>query len=115
MRDVHVITSTCALQVFYDSGRATKLVCYRCGEVGHVRSQCLCYKVRHCSAFSLAGQCVAGSSCTFAHGLAELRQPWLLLSERRPPQELQQLPDDDRRDEGGDDADDDPRCEHSGQ
>ena len=72
-RDVHVYTTAQAIGAFMGGDRST-LVCFRCGQTGHVRFQCLQYKVRLCLHFE-KGEC-KDSSCTFAHGAAELRTPW---------------------------------------
>ena len=72
-RDVHVSISVQDLTHFVGLCKKT-MVCYRCGEEGHARYQCLTYKVRLCWHFA-NGQCVA-RNCPFAHGDHELRFPW---------------------------------------
>lgn len=72
-RQVHVSTNANAINAFMDSDKS-KMICFRCGETGHVRFQCLTYKVRMCwhgdqSACSI-------TNCPFAHHVSELRQPW---------------------------------------
>ena len=52
------------------------MICFRCGEIGHVRYQCMAYKVRLCWHFE-RGHC-NDSKCLFAHGEHELRTPWRL-------------------------------------
>ena len=72
-RDVHVTLTASAVSAFVNTDRA-RLMCFRCGEHGHVRYQCLTYKVRACYHHA-QGRC-ADPACTFAHGEAELRTPW---------------------------------------
>lgn len=72
-RDVHVITSAHNIGAFIGGDRSS-LVCFRCGQKGHVRFQCLQYKVRMCNHFE-KGECT-DPNCSFAHGFAELRTPW---------------------------------------
>lgn len=73
VRDVHVKTSTHAISAFLDGSRAGQ-ICFRCGEYGHVRYQCLTYKVRMCWHHQ-NGDC-RDPACTFAHSAKELRTPW---------------------------------------
>lgn len=49
-------------------------ICFRCGESGHVRYQCLTYKVRLCWHHQKGG--CQDTHCPFAHGSEELRTPW---------------------------------------
>lgn len=72
-RDVHVYTTAHAISAFMGGDRST-LVCFRCGQAGHVRFQCLQYKVRLCLHFE-KGDC-KDPNCTFAHGQSEMRTPW---------------------------------------
>ena len=72
-REVHVTTTARAISAFMDTDR-TNQICFRCGEVGHVRGQCLSYKVRLCWLHQ-QGRCT-DPECTFAHGPEELRTPW---------------------------------------
>lgn len=72
-RDVHVMTTTQAIGKFMGGDKST-LVCFRCGQVGHVRFQCLQYKVRLCMHFE-RGDC-NDPMCSYAHGKDELRTPW---------------------------------------
>lgn len=72
-RDVHVTTTTHAITTFMDGDRSGQ-VCFRCGETGHLRYNCLTYKVRHCWHYQ-QGECT-DKACTFAHGAEELRTPW---------------------------------------
>ena len=73
-RDVHVMTTSQNIGAFVDVDRAT-MICFRCGQTGHARHQCLSYKVRLCWHFQNEGGC-RDPTCTFAHGEAELRTPW---------------------------------------
>ena len=50
------------------------MICFRCGQSGHVRFQCLQYKVKRCTQYD-RGEC-NDKHCTFAHGMHELRTPW---------------------------------------
>ena len=72
-RDVHVKTTARAIASFVDARRA-QLVCFRCGQQGHVRYQCMSYKVRMCWNYA-NGEC-NNPVCQFAHGEHELRTPW---------------------------------------
>ena len=74
-RDVHVSVDASAITSFLETDRS-QLMCFRCGEYGHMRNQCLTYKVRLCYRHQM-GNC-PDAACTFAHGEAELRTPWRL-------------------------------------
>lgn len=50
------------------------MICFRCGERGHIKFQCMQYKVRPCLHFE-RGEC-KDLNCAFAHGEGELRCPW---------------------------------------
>ena len=52
------------------------LICYRCGEPGHVKGECMSWRIRLCSHF--AGGYCRRSECPYAHGEQELRTPWAL-------------------------------------
>lgn len=54
---------------------ASGVTCFRCGEQGHYRAQCYAWKVNLCTRYSV-GLCQS-QNCNFAHGLSELRKPWL--------------------------------------
>ena len=73
MVEVHVIARAEDINGFVEGQRST-LVCFRCGQTGQLRDQCLTYKVRLCHRFA-DGACFHGN-CPFAHGEAELRTPW---------------------------------------
>lgn len=72
-RDVHVSTSASIIGAFMGGDRGS-MMCFRCGETGHARYQCLQYKVRPCVSYE-RDQCT-NKSCSYAHGPAELRTPW---------------------------------------
>ena len=72
-RDTHVSVTSSAIACFMETDRR-KLVCFRCGQTGHVRFQCLTYKVRLCWHHANGG--CTDPHCTFAHGEEELRAPW---------------------------------------
>ena len=50
------------------------IICFRCGEKRHVKSECLHWKTRICWHYS-NGHCNK-VACPFAHGASELRTPW---------------------------------------
>ena len=64
------------LRAYVAETERSKLICFRCGEHGHVRAQCLTYRVRMCW-HQRAGMCAA-THCTFAHDESELRTPWAI-------------------------------------
>lgn len=72
-RDIHIVMASSAISSFMRRD-CPSIMCFRCGERGHVRSQCLTYKIQMC-AFHKRGRCT-DSACTFAHDPSELRQPW---------------------------------------
>lgn len=47
-------------------------ICFRCGQMGHARYQCLTYRIRMCP-YAIA---CTDSNCRYAHSMAELRRPW---------------------------------------
>lgn len=49
------------------------ITCFRCGEIGHYRSECHTYKTSMCPNHM---RCTQGN-CPFAHDESELRQPWM--------------------------------------
>lgn len=73
-RDVHVTVTTSEVSAFVETNR-TRPICFRCGEPGHVRHQCLTYKVQLCW-HHRNGECY-NSPCPYAHGVEELRRPWM--------------------------------------
>lgn len=74
-QDVHIRVSTQAMTQYLNAIPKDEIICFRCGEHGHIRSQCLTYKVRLCWHARQGYQCNP-EQCTFAHGENELRQPW---------------------------------------
>lgn len=68
--DVHVSVTTERISAFVNVDRS-HLTCFRCGETGHVRFQCLTFRVRLCDGVSCRG-----ANCTYAHGPQQLRTPW---------------------------------------
>ncbi len=71
--DVHIVTTAKAISDYIDAEREA-VICFRCGESGHVRANCLTHKVRPCW-MHLRGGCT-DPHCSFAHGDEELRTPW---------------------------------------
>ena len=75
-KDVHVCIAAQQISAFVDcTQRRSTLICFRCGQEGHTRGQCLTFKVRLCERFE-QGECADASSCAYAHGTDELRHPW---------------------------------------
>ena len=72
-REIHVMTSTKSINAFVEKEKES-IICFRCGQQGHVRSQCLMYKIRMCIHHEKGG--CTDLNCTFAHGEKELRTPW---------------------------------------
>ena len=52
------------------------ITCFRCGEQGHYRCECMTWKTRHCSHWDRS-KCENSLLCPFAHGQRELRFPWV--------------------------------------
>lgn len=71
--DTHVIVTASAINSFIDVDRSN-MICFRCGQTGHVRFQCLSYKIRFCWHYMNAT--CTDPNCAFAHGESELRTPW---------------------------------------
>lgn len=71
--EVHVSVTSDTISNFMEHDRSN-LICFRCGETGHVRYQCLTYKVRICWHYTNA-KCT-DLNCSYAHGEEELRSPW---------------------------------------
>ena len=74
-REVHVTTHSRHISAFMETNR-DNLICFRCGQAGHMRYQCLTFKVKLCH-HNIRGECT-DTNCSFAHGEQELRQPWKL-------------------------------------
>lgn len=51
-------------------------VCFRCGELGHWKNECLHWRTRICW-HAQQGEC-RRAECPFAHSSTELRTPWNL-------------------------------------
>lgn len=55
------------------------VMCFRCAEIGHTTNECITYKIKLCKHY-MNGWCAMDDSrkhCTYAHGVSEMRQPWL--------------------------------------
>lgn len=71
--DSHVSIASHEISTFIDVDRGN-LMCFRCGETGHVRSQCLTFRVRLCLRHE-TDKCNE-RNCTYAHGSTQIRTPW---------------------------------------
>lgn len=54
----------------------SNITCFRCGEQGHYRAECLSWKTKLCFHHPRAHGCREGESCSYAHNETELRSPW---------------------------------------
>ena len=72
-KDTHVSVASNAISAFMESDKSS-MICFRCGQTGHVRYQCLSYKVRLC--WHYINATCNDPLCSFAHGDSELRTPW---------------------------------------
>lgn len=72
-QDIHIIVTSHSIHTYMDADRNT-MMCFRCGQKGHARYQCLSFKVRLCSHYENGG--CNNPDCNFAHGVDELRTPW---------------------------------------
>lgn len=52
------------------------ITCFRCGEQGHYRVECLAWRTKMCLHHDRSYGCREGGNCSYAHSLAELRVPW---------------------------------------
>jgi hypothetical protein len=71
-REVHVTMDAHAITTFVEHHKPG-VVCFRCGEKGHVRNQCLTFKTTLC--WNGSSDKCSDPFCTFAHGNDELRSP----------------------------------------
>jgi len=71
--DVHVVVALQEITRYLDIDRS-HLICFRCGEMGHVRFQCLNFRVRLCQKY-MSGSCT-DKNCCYAHGPENIRTPW---------------------------------------
>lgn len=62
-----------------DRSKYNIIMCFRCSELGHSTEECLTFKTKLCKHY-MNGWCILDDSrnhCSYAHGEAELRKPWL--------------------------------------
>lgn len=52
------------------------ITCFRCGEQGHFKSECMTWKTKLCYNH-MYGNCRDTASCSYAHSDEELRLPWV--------------------------------------
>ncbi len=52
------------------------ITCFRCGEQGHYRIECLSWRTKMCLHYVRPSGCREGDNCSYAHSEAELRFPW---------------------------------------
>lgn len=52
------------------------ITCFRCGEQGHYRAECLSWRTKMCFHHPRAHGCREGDNCSYAHDSSELRSPW---------------------------------------
>ena len=73
-RVVHVRTTNRHITSFMDVQRQPSqwMMCFRCGQQGHARYQCMTYRTRLCPSMDACKE----DSCAFAHSVEELRRPW---------------------------------------
>jgi hypothetical protein len=63
----------------YGSKQVTQrssITCFRCGEQGHYKIECLSWRTKMCIHFARATGCRDGDNCSYAHDPSELRCPW---------------------------------------
>lgn len=72
-KEIHITIPAFDIGHFVEATRGT-MICFRCGEQGHARYQCLSYKVRLCWHHRNGG--CREENCQFAHSESELRTPW---------------------------------------
>jgi hypothetical protein len=69
-KEIHA-TITASTILDFVRKKPTDMVCFRCGELGHTRAQCMTFKVRMCRHMT---ECTR-DHCTFAHTEEERRTP----------------------------------------
>lgn len=79
-RKVGILIDRCVGQC--QQRRRDSITCFRCGAVGHFRSECFHWKTRICIHWK-NGNC-RESYCSFAHGSHELRQAMTMLDCEKP-------------------------------
>ena len=73
---LHVTVSASSIKNYITKNTSQRdiITCFRCGEQGHWKSECMLYKTRLCW-HNRYGNCT-DSDCPFAHTEKELRSPW---------------------------------------
>jgi hypothetical protein len=75
MKEIHATVLARDVLSFVEADRS-KSICFRCGQAGHFRYNCMTWKVKPCVHFQKNGEC-SERFCSFAHGEKELRTPWV--------------------------------------
>lgn len=70
-KNIDLIVERASKRVFSRSD----ITCFRCGDQGHFRSECIHWKTRICKAWNENATCAEGSDCAFAHGEGDIRFP----------------------------------------
>jgi len=52
------------------------ITCFRCGEQGHYKVECLSWRTKLCCHHARPTGCRDGVDCSYAHCVNEIRAPW---------------------------------------
>jgi hypothetical protein len=52
------------------------ITCFRCGEQGHYRIECMSWRTKMCLHHDRPTGCREGENCSYAHSDGDLRSPW---------------------------------------